>query len=260
MKQQQSIIKFEDVSFVRDGKTILDKINFEMLQDQNWVILGPNGSGKSVLFSMIFAYNIPTKGKVKVFGKEFGKTNWRRIKRKMRIVSSVLDRFENVLSRLTAMEVIISGLKDTFGLYESIKPNEEQKAYELMQEFDFLHKKDSLYKNFSAGEKKKTLILRALITEPEILILDEPCASLDIFQKKTILSTLDKIDNVNLIYITHDINEILDKFSHVLMLKQGKVFAQGKKDQILIDNKVSKLYNLDLIVEKKANSYSWQIT
>ena len=90
------------------------------------------------------------------------------------------------------------------------------------------------------------MILRSLITEPDLLILDEPCASLDLFQREQILDTLTRIEKTNLIYITHDIMEILPEFSHLMLLKDGKILAQGKKQNILTEENLRQLYGLNI--------------
>ncbi|NLM19376.1 MAG: ATP-binding cassette domain-containing protein [Clostridiaceae bacterium] len=240
------MIEYKNVSFIRDGNVIIDNISFKIDQDENWVVLGPNGAGKSVLFSMLMAYNIPTKGQIKAFGKTFGEYNWNKIKSRIGIVSSTMARFESVLNRMRIFEIILSGLKRTIGIYDRITEAEKEKTAKFIAQLGFESMQYKDYRNLSAGEKKKTMILRSLITEPDILILDEPCSSLDLFQKEQILQTLSKIKNTNMIYITHDITEIIPEFDHVMMLKEGKILIQGKKKEILNQQNLQALYGLDV--------------
>lgn len=240
------MIEYNNVFFIRDSKVIVDDVSFKIDAGQNWVILGPNGAGKSVLFSMLMAYNIPSKGKISAFGKTFGDYNWNRIKSRIGIVSSTMSRFESVLNRMDIYHIILSGLKRTIGIYEKITLEEQEKTAEIIKKYDFEHMQDKNYRNLSAGEKKKTLILRSLITNPDILILDEPCSSLDLYQKEQILSTLSEIKNTNLIYVTHDITEVIPEFDHVMMLKNGKILVQGKKEEVLTAINLKNLYGLDV--------------
>lgn len=238
------MIEYNNVYFIRDDKLIIDNISFKIEPGQNWVVLGPNGAGKSILFSMLMAYNIPTKGKISAFAKTFGEYNWNKIKSRIGIVSSTMSRFEPVLKQMDVYHLILSGLKGTIGIYEKITPQERIETSKIIAKYDFDHMQTKLYRNLSAGEKKKALILRSLITKPDILILDEPCSSLDLYQKEQILATLSEIKNTNLIYITHDLTEILPEFDHVMMLKEGKILAQGKKQDVLTEDYLRDLYGL----------------
>lgn len=238
------MIEYKNVYFIRDEKLIIDDISFKIESGQNWVILGPNGAGKSILFSMLMAYNIPTKGKISAFGKTFGEYNWNKVKSRIGIVSSTMSRFESVLNRMDVYHLILSGLKATIGIYEEITPQERIQTSEIIAKYDFEHMQEKPYRNLSEGEKKKALILRSIITNPDILILDEPCASLDLYQKEQILRTLSEIKKTNLIYVTHDLTEILPEFDHIMMLKHGKILAQGKKQDVLTEAYLSELYGL----------------
>ncbi|MGI6579878.1 MAG: ABC transporter ATP-binding protein [Saccharofermentanales bacterium] len=240
------MIEYKNVSFIRNGNLLIDNISFKIGQNENWVVLGPNGAGKSILFSMLMAYNIPTRGEIKAFGKTFGEYNWNKIKSRIGIVSSTMARFESVLNRMRIFEIVLSGLKRSIGIYEKITEEEKEITAQFIARSDFEAMQYKDYRNLSAGEKKKTMILRSLITEPDILILDEPCSSLDLFQKEQILRTLSKIKNTNMIYITHDLTEIIPEFDHVMMLKEGKILAQGDKKDILNKENIRALYGLDV--------------
>ncbi|HHU52550.1 MAG TPA: ATP-binding cassette domain-containing protein [Clostridiaceae bacterium] len=240
------MIEYKNVSFIRDGNVIIDNISFKIGQNENWVVLGPNGAGKSVLFSMLMAYNIPTKGEIQAFGKKFGEYNWNKIKSRIGIVSSTMMRFESVLNRMRIFEIVLSGLKRSIGIYEKITEAEKKRTADFIAQANFESMQYKAYRNLSAGEKKKTMILRSLITEPDILILDEPCSSLDLFQKEYILCTLSKIKNTNMIYITHDITEIIPEFGYIMMLKEGKILAQGNKKEILNQQNLHALYGLEV--------------
>lgn len=240
------MIEYKNVFFIRDRNIIINDVSFKIAENENWAVLGPNGAGKSILFSMLMAYNIPTRGEISAFGKTFGKYNWNRIKSKIGIVSSTMGRFESVLNKMRVFEIVLSGLKRTIGIYERITEEERRLTSKIIEKYKFEASQDKTYGILSAGEKKKTMILRSLITEPDLLILDEPCSSLDLFQREQILDTLTRIEKTNLIYITHDIMEILPEFSHLMLLKDGKILAQGKKQNILNEENLRQLYGLNI--------------
>ncbi|MGF0094885.1 ABC transporter ATP-binding protein [Peptoniphilus sp. SGI.035] len=252
------MIEFCGVSFVRDGKNILKDINLKIKSGENWLVLGPNGSGKSTLFSILMAYRIATTGKIKCFGREFGKENWNPVKDKIGIISSTMEKFNPTFFKMTVKEILISGIKKTIGIYEEVTSEEERIAEEYIKEYNLSTLKNEYYKNLSSGERKKVLIVRSLIQKPEVLILDEPCASLDIYERENILDTLRKT-NTNLIYITHDVEETIPKITNVLLLKDGKIFKCGKKDEVLNSENLKKLYGIDLNLTKKNNYYSIEV-
>ncbi len=240
------MIEFKNIYFIRNGDILIDDVSFKIKDKENWAVLGPNGSGKSTIFSMLMAYTIASKGSIKAFGIEFGKGNWNHVKSKIGIVSSTMDKFNDVLGKETVYEVVLSGLKNRIGIYEMESDEEKSKTEDFLKEFDFFNYRDKKYGNLSAGEKKKTMILRSLISKPKLLILDEPCSSLDLYQREQILKVLEGIENINLIYITHDISEICSKITHVLLLKNGRVLKAGRKKDILTDDNLKDLYNLDV--------------
>ncbi|RVU54602.1 ABC transporter ATP-binding protein [Anaerosphaera multitolerans] len=244
------MIEYSNVSFIRDGRKIIEDVSFKINKGENWAILGPNGSGKSTLFSMLMAYTIASKGSIKAFGVEFGKGNWNRVKDKVGIVSSTMDKFNEVFYRQSVFDIVLSGIKKTIGIYEEVKDFEIAKTREYIKQFSLEDLEDKNYRNLSQGEKKKVLIVRSLISNPEILILDEPCASLDLYQKESLLKFLQEIEEeTNIIYITHDINEIMPFITNIMLIKEGRIFKAGLKENILTDENLSNLYDLNVKLE-----------
>ncbi|NMW84885.1 ATP-binding cassette domain-containing protein [Peptoniphilus sp. AGMB00490] len=252
------MIEFCGVSFIRDGKTILKDINLKIKSGENWLVLGPNGSGKSTLFSMLMAYRISTTGRIMCFGREFGKDNWSQVKDKIGIISSTMEKFNPTFFNMTVKEILISGIKKTIGIYDEVTKEEEETVEEYIKEYNLSKLKSEYFKNLSSGERKKVLIVRSLIQKPEVLILDEPCASLDICERENILDTLRKA-KTDLIYITHDVEETIPKITNVLLLKDGKIFKCGKKSEVLNSENLKNLYGIDLNLTKKNNYYSIEV-
>lgn len=251
------MITYNNVSFIRDSRVIIDGITFQINKDENWAILGPNGSGKSTLFSMLMAYTIPSKGTIEAYDIEFGKGNWNRVKEKIGIVSSTMDRFEEVLKSQIVFEVVLSGLKKTIGIYEEITGEEIETTRKLLEKFSMLDMGEKSFGTLSQGEKREVMVLRSLVAKPELLILDEPCASLDLFQKEYLLKTLTSIvEDTNIIYITHDINEIMPFITHIMLIKEGNVYQSGPKEEVLTSENLSGLYDLEIELKWK-NGRPW---
>ncbi|SHH22210.1 iron complex transport system ATP-binding protein [Anaerosphaera aminiphila DSM 21120] len=244
------MIEYKNVSFIRDDRKIIDNVSFKLNSGENWAILGPNGSGKSTLFSMLMAYTVPSRGSVSAFGTEFGRGNWNTVKSQIGIVSSTMDRFDEVLNKQSVFDIVLSGIKKTIGIYDEVREFEFEKTVGYIKKFSLGNLSDKKYGNLSQGERKKVLVVRSLISNPRVLILDEPCASLDLYQRENLLRTLEKIDEqTNLIYITHDINEIMEFITNVMLIKDGKIYKSGLKEDVLTSENLSGLYDLKVELE-----------
>ncbi|GIN74550.1 ABC transporter ATP-binding protein [Bacillus sp. J14TS2] len=249
------VISFEDVSWRRNKQEILDLINWNVKKNEHWCILGLNGSGKTSLLNIVNGYNFPTTGKVTVLGNEFGKTSLPDLRRKIGYVSSSLERFLNVLEQETVEEVVVSGKFASFGLYEHVFDQDWEKADFLLSTLRLTYLSGKTYSMLSQGERRRVLIARALMSDPEILILDEPCTGLDVFSREEVLNLMNKIDqkNCHLLYVTHHIEEIADIISHVLLIRDGKIVASGPKKEVLTDELLSKAYKMPVKIRWEEN-------
>jgi iron complex transport system ATP-binding protein len=240
------VITFENVFWRRDGQELLKAINWEVNEGEHWCILGLNGSGKTSLLNIVNGYNYPTSGKVSVLGNEFGRTNLPELRKKIGYVSNALERFSHHLDRETVEAVVVSGKFASFGLYEEVSDEVWEKANGLLSSLRLSYLKGKMYRVLSQGEKRKVLIARALISEPEILILDEPCSGLDVLSREEVLQLMDdiKVQQCHLLYVTHHIEEITASISHVLLIRDGEVLAAGPKQEVLTDELLTETFKL----------------
>ncbi|GGA22780.1 ABC transporter ATP-binding protein [Psychrobacillus lasiicapitis] len=240
------VIAFKDVSWRRSGQEILSQINWEVKENEHWAILGLNGSGKTSLLNIVNGYNFPSTGNVSVLGHEFGRTNLPELRKEIGYVSSSLERFSQILERETVEEIIVSGKFASFGLYEKVSNEDWEKADALLSalRLDYLNGKS--YNSLSQGERRRVLIARALMSDPKILILDEPCTGLDVFSREEVLFLMNEIvqNDCHLLYVTHHIEEIVDVISHVILLRDGKIVASGPKEEVLTDELLSEAYKM----------------
>ncbi|PWW31974.1 iron complex transport system ATP-binding protein [Cytobacillus oceanisediminis] len=229
----RSVICLNSISWKRNGKEILHNVSWEVEKGQHWAVLGLNGSGKTTLLKMITGYEWPNGGQVSVLGNLYGKTNIPELRRSIGWVSTSLDDKFQFRPSDTALEIILSGKFASIGLYEDITQKDLDKAIELMERFNIRHVENQTLTCLSQGEKRKAMIARALMASPKLLILDEPCNGLDIYSKEELLSSIEKMmaqpDGPTVLYVTHHIEEIVPSISHALLLKEGKVMAQGSK-------------------------------
>jgi len=215
----EKILSYKNVSFRRDGREILKNINWEIKKGENWALLGLNGSGKSTLLSMIPAYTFATSGEVSVFEKKFGTCVWAEVKEKVGFVSSSLNTFSDSLNNQTLNNIVLSGKYNSIGIYQEITQKDREKANNIIKDFKLSHLKLNKYITLSQGEQRKTLLARAFMNEPSLLILDEPCSGLDIRAREIFLKTLEESkSDIPFIYVTHQIEEIIPSITHVAIL------------------------------------------
>ncbi|MDQ0215990.1 iron complex transport system ATP-binding protein [Oikeobacillus pervagus] len=243
------ILSLKGVNWQRNGQTILRDFNWEVHHQEQWGILGLNGSGKTSLLNIVTGYQFPTKGEVIVLDRSFGKTNLLELRKEIGFVSSSLERFDSSLKFETVEEIVVSGKFASIGLYEVVTKAEWEKADRLLDRFRLTYLKGKPYHLLSQGEKRRVLIARSLMGDPKIMILDEPCTGLDIVSREEILSLLKEIvKNSYLLYVTHHIEEISKEITHILLLKDGEIFASGLKKEILNDEILSQAFNLSVKV------------
>ena len=255
----EKILSYKNVSFRRDGRDILKNINWEIKKGENWALLGLNGSGKSTLLSMIPAYTFATSGEVSVFEKKFGTCVWAEVKEKVGFVSSSLNTFSDSLNNQTLNNIVLSGKYNSIGIYQEITQKDREKANNIIKNFKLSHLKLNKYITLSQGEQRKTLLARAFMNEPSLLILDEPCSGLDIRAREMFLKTLEESkSDIPFIYVTHQIEEIISSITHVAILDNGEIVSQGNKFEVLTEENLSKLYGIDLKIEW-SNNRPWLI-
>lgn len=254
VNEMKSVISMKDVSWRREGKEILSNINWEVTKGEHWAVLGLNGSGKTTLLNMVNGYIWPTTGKVAVLGEVFGKTDIYSLRKKIGWVSSSLG--ERVNGRHKVEDLVVSGKFAAVGLMFA-EPNDEDfiRAKEIMEQMNVAHTYGQSYEKCSHGEKQKLLIARALMANPQLLILDEPTNGLDFVAREELLNTVARLANSEngptIIFVTHHIEEVIPVFSHTLLLKDGTVFAKGKREEVITNELMSELYGRSINVQWK---------
>ena len=241
--EMNSIIELQNISLYREKTQILKNISWNIKKGAHWALIGPNGAGKTSLLKIISGIIWPSSGKVKVLGKEFGKTDLRELKKKIGWVSSFLT--EKIPQNEDILEIIISGKFASFGVYEKITENDRKKAKRLLKFMDCDYILGRNFNVISQGEKQKVLIARALMAQPLILLLDEPCIGLDIKARENLLNSISKLcreTKTTIIYVTHHIEEIVQEISKAFLIKDGKAFKQGNKKKVLTRECLSKLF------------------
>ncbi|HFI0065027.1 TPA: ABC transporter ATP-binding protein [Streptococcus suis] len=238
------IISMKNVSYRRQGKNLLEDINWEFKEGERWAILGLNGAGKSTLLRILMAEFWKSSGDLTVLGVEFGRGDIPSLRTKIGVVGSFLA--ERFPIDLTAEQIVLTGKYKSSILYKEYGQAEINEATAMLREIRAGHLIGRTYASLSQGERQLLLIARSLMENPAILILDEATVGLDLLARERLLQHIDHICQLPtapaIIFVTHHAEEITSNFSHVLLLKEGKVLTQGPKQDILTPELLSDFY------------------
>ena len=257
-EDRRTVLELKNVSFVRE-KTLLDDIDWRVRQGEHWIILGRNGAGKTLLLQIVAGYIWPTKGRVSVLRERYGQVDLRELRQRIGWVSSALK--VRIPGGNTALRVVLSGAFASFGLYE--KPSQEiiERAGRLMGEMGLGDLAEKRFKNLSHGEQQRVILARCLMPGPELLILDEPCAGLDMAAGFKFLDLIAGMaaeeGGPTLLMVTHRLDEIVAGLTHGLLMHQGRILASGPLDMVMTDRMVSRTMEIPLSVQR-INGY-WSV-
>lgn len=253
----QPVVEVNRVTFFRKERAILSDVNWRIEPNQHFALLGANGSGKTTLLKLICGYEWPTFGSIQVLGSRFGACDVRRLRKLIGWVSSVMC--HQLPGHDTAQQVVASGLEASVGLYRTFSAEELERARRLLAHLGAEAIAEQRYNTLSQGEQQKTLIARALVSDPKLLILDEPCIGLDPASRERFLQDMDgfaaRAESPTMILVTHHIEEIRPWVQQVLMLKDGCVLAQGRPDEVICSRTMGELFKCQCRVGKGENGY-----
>ena len=253
-----TVISLQNVSVVREGKSILGPLTWDMEEGQRWVILGANGAGKSTLFHVISTQIHPSKGRATVLGMELGKSDVFELRPRIGLTTNnlidLIPYSERVLDVvITASYAILGRWNEDYDLWD------ESRAISLLTTLGVRSLGERLFGSLSEGEKKRVLIARALMSNPELLLLDEPAAGLDLGGREDLLKRFDLLATDPLapatVIVTHHIEEIPLGTTHALLLKHGEVVASGPIEEVITDEFLSQAYGISVSVHQDGGRY-----
>lgn len=256
-----SVLRVQDATFIRGGRTILHGISWEVGQHEHWCVLGPNGCGKTSLISLITGYEPATDGVIQIGRDTFGSSDWRDVRKRVGLVTNTLTTF--IEPSEPVIHVVASGRDAKLNLWQDPSPTLKKQAFGLLEAAGCAYLKKSLWGTCSQGEKQKTLICRALMARFEVLILDEPCAGLDPVAREQFLAWMAEVaafpESPSLVMVTHHVEEILPCITHVLLLHQGRVHAAGPKESTLNSAALSHIYGAPVKLNRKGSRYTLHV-
>lgn len=255
-------VVLENVSVERQGNRsrlgILRDIDWVIGDRESWIIMGPNGSGKSTLSAIIAGRLGPTRGLVTILGSRLGSVDVRALRGRIGYMSSALS--ARLRPELLVRDVVITGADGALEPWWSQYSDEDSgRAMSLLEQFECGHIADRLLSTLSDGERQRVLLARTLMAAPELVVLDEPNAGLDLGARESLvqlLSQLAKSTAAPLVLVTHHLEEIPAGFGRALLLKCGRVVGAGRIDEVITDENLSTCYGIELHVEKRCNRWT----
>ena len=244
-RTQTPIVDLQIDAFTRDGQEILRDISWRVAAGEHWVVLGGNGAGKSSLLSIVAGYEWPSRGRVAVLGQTYGKCDMQALKARIGWVSSAL--FAWLPGKQLAREVAATGKYATIGNWQALSEDDLRAGDDALRRIGAHGYKSKRYGVLSQGEKQRVMIARALVTDPSLLILDEPCAGLDPGARELLVGDVNRLcaapGGPTLVLVSHHVEEIPPCTTHALLLKDGRCLAAGAIAEVLNDNLLSELYD-----------------
>jgi len=253
------VIDLENVSVVRGGSTIIDSLTFRVEANERWVIIGANGAGKTTLLKLLAAQIQPSSGVATLLGQRLGRVNVFELRTRIGFASSALaaqiPNSETVLNSVMTASYGVTGRWNE--QYDEI---DERRARRVLREWELSDVEDRPFGTLSDGERKRVQIARSIMTDPEILLLDEPVASLDLAARELTIQLLSGYasspEAPAMVMVTHHLEEIPSGFTHAMILQDGKVMARGEIGTTLTSASISEAFRFPLTLSYENGRYS----
>jgi iron complex transport system ATP-binding protein len=253
-----AVLQFVDVTVRRGQKILLDRINWTVEEDERWAVLGPNGAGKTTLLQIAAANMHPTAGEAYVFGERLGRVDVFELRPRIGLASASLA--ERIPPSERVSDVVVSAGYSVLGRWrEAYGRLDVRRAVVLLDRLGVGGFAERVYGTLSQGEKARVQIARALMTDPELLLLDEPAAGMDLGGREDLLRRLTRFaedpDAPASVLVTHHVEELPPGITHVLLLREGAIVASGLARDVLTDEHLSATFGLSLRVERRAGRW-----
>lgn len=254
-----SALEFTDVVVRREGRNIIDHVDWRVDDDQRWVILGPNGAGKTTLLQLADTLMHPTAGTVTVLGETLGRTDVFEVRPRIGFASSAMAK--RVPRDETVLNTVLTAAYSVLGRWnENYEDIDERRALRVLGDWRLDHLADRTFGTLSDGEQKRVQIARAVMTDPELLLLDEPTASLDLGSREELLALLSGYASSPttpaMLMVTHHVEEIPVGFTHVMLIRDGSVVAAGPIADTLTVETLTDTFGMPIVLSSDDGRYA----
>jgi iron complex transport system ATP-binding protein len=254
-----AVLEFADVTVRRGQATLIDSISWTVEEDERWVILGPNGAGKTTLLQVASAQIHPTTGVAGILDEVLGTVDVFDLRPRIGLTSAALA--ERIPRHEVVHDVVVSASYGVVGRWrEEYDELDHERAKSLMSELGVGRLADRTFGTLSEGERKRVQIARSLMTDPELLILDEPAAGLDLGGREDLVSTMsvlaDDAQSPAIVLVSHHVEEIPPGFTHALMLREGRVVAQGPLVEVMTAANLTRTFGMSLQLTYQDGRYA----
>lgn len=224
----REILRFEKVGFRRNQKSILKNITFSIKGGEKWVILGPNGSGKTTMLSIATGYLFPTTGSVEIFGQQLGRFNIQKSRDIFGYLSSALS--QKIPKHTRALDVIMTAKYGALDpIWNTYTKADKKRAMNLLKSVGCADLAEKEFQQCSSGERQRIMLVRTLMTDPKILLLDEPASGLDLGGREELIANLTELSSeLPCVLVTHHTEEIPPNFTNLILLRGGEIVASGE--------------------------------
>jgi iron complex transport system ATP-binding protein len=254
-----TVIAFDRISVIRSGNFLVRSISWQVELDERWVILGPNGAGKTTLLNLASARMHPSRGSAYVLGERLGRTDVNELRTRIGLSTGQFG--ERIPPDERVLDVVVTAAWSVVGRWrESYDPQDEARARRLLHQLGMGALVDRAFGTLSEGERKRTLIARALMTDPELMLLDEPTAGLDLGGREDLVARLTELaldpDSPAMVLVTHHVEEIPPGFTHGMLLREGTIVAAGLLGEVMTAGNLTKTFGLPLVVDRFGDRYA----
>jgi len=252
------VVRMAGVGVRRGDNDLLADLDWNVELDERWVVLGPNGAGKTTLLRLAAAELHPTTGEVDLLGERIGRVNIFDLRPRIGFTSAAIA--QRVPGEELVRDVVVSAGYAVLGRWrEEYDKLDTERAAELLDAMGIGHLGERTYGTLSEGERKRTLIARSLMTDPEMLLLDEPAAGLDLGGREDLVARLSSLaldpEAPALVLVTHHVEEIPPGFTHALLLRDGRAVVSGLVDDVVTSENLSKTFDQDLVLQRSGDRF-----
>jgi iron complex transport system ATP-binding protein len=254
-----SVLEFAGVTVRRGQATLLDSVDWSVEADERWVVLGPNGAGKTTLLQVASAQVHPTSGVVGILDEVLGTVDVFELRPRIGLTSAALA--ERIPRSERVGDVVVSASYGVVGRWrEEYDALDHGRARDLLTEVGASHLADRTFGTLSEGERKRVQIARALMADPELLLLDEPAAGLDLGGREDLVSTLSLLASAQsspaTVLVSHHVEEIPPNFTHAMLLRDGQVVAAGPMTEVITEANLTATFRMPLVLTHEAGRYA----